>query len=109
MNELPPDLPRLQVLETWLRMQLATVQSRIRQVEEQERSRPEPIRPPQPDWLLETARLSGRRGDPLYVHHGACTAAKGKAITREEAMQALVQGVEPCPYCRPDTELGILG
>ncbi|WP_159393962.1 DUF6233 domain-containing protein [Streptomyces sp. NRRL F-5755] len=48
------------------------------------------------------------RGDPLYVYDGACRAAKGKAITREEAMQALVQGVEPCPYCRPDTELGIL-
>ncbi|MEV5592254.1 DUF6233 domain-containing protein [Streptomyces sp. NPDC052496] len=109
MTELPPDLTRLRTLETWLGIQLADVRARIQQVEQQERHRPEPIRPAQPDWLLETARLSGRRGDPLYVHDGACRAGKGKAITREEAMQALVQGVEPCPYCRPDTELGILG
>ncbi|MFH8596643.1 DUF6233 domain-containing protein [Streptomyces rimosus] len=45
----------------------------------------------------------------MYVHHGACRAAKGRAITREQALQALVQGVEPCPSCRPDTEPGILG
>ncbi|WP_394298401.1 DUF6233 domain-containing protein [Streptomyces rimosus] len=44
----------------------------------------------------------------MYVHHGACRAAKDRAITREQAMQALVQDVEPCPSCRPDTEVGIL-
>ncbi|WP_327722800.1 DUF6233 domain-containing protein (plasmid) [Streptomyces sp. NBC_00490] len=32
--------------------------------------------------------------------------AKGTA--REQAVRALTDGVDPCPHCRPDTDLGIL-
>ncbi|MFE7400654.1 DUF6233 domain-containing protein [Streptomyces sp. NPDC057557] len=31
-----------------------------------------------------------------------------RAVTREQALQALVAGVRACTHCRPDTELGIL-
>ncbi|WP_030663801.1 DUF6233 domain-containing protein [Streptomyces rimosus] len=109
MSELPPDLPRLRTLETWLRLQLTAVRARIQFLEQQERDRPAPVRPPRPDWLLETERLGGRNGRPVRVHVGGCGQARGRAISREQAVDALGQGVEACYGCRPDTELGILG
>ncbi|MEU2791198.1 DUF6233 domain-containing protein [Streptomyces sp. NPDC007100] len=110
MSELPPDLTRLRTLETWLRLQLANVRARIQHLEQQERDRPAPVRPPRPDWLLETERLGGRDGRAVRVHVGGCgQAARGRAISREQAVDALGRGVEACYGCRPDTELGILG
>ncbi len=109
VSELPPDLPRLRTLETWLRLQLTAVRARIQFLEQQERNRPAPVRPPRPDWLLETERLGGRSGRPVRVHVGGCGQARGRAISREQAVDALGQGVEACYGCRPDTQLGILG
>lgn len=111
MNDaLPPDLPRLRVLETWLGMQLERVRTRITQLERQEteRQRAQAARPPAPDWLLETGISANQH--PVAVHVGGCHMAgkRSRSITRTEAAHALTSGVEACPHCRPDTELGII-
>ncbi|MGC5001173.1 DUF6233 domain-containing protein [Streptomyces sp. DT203] len=48
---------------------------------------------------------------PIEVHVGGCHAAgkRQRAISREQALAALADGVRACIHCRPDTELGILG
>lgn len=53
---------------------------------------------------------SGKGPVPQGVHVGGCGMAPGqpKAITREQALRALTDGVPACPYCRPDTDLGVL-
>ncbi|MFG2144145.1 DUF6233 domain-containing protein [Streptomyces sp. NPDC048696] len=65
--------------------------------------------PPPPDWVLAYQR-TGRGPTPEAVHVGGCSMAPGqpKAITREQALAALADGVSACEYCRPDTELGVL-
>ncbi|MFJ9029787.1 DUF6233 domain-containing protein [Streptomyces sp. NPDC102274] len=66
--------------------------------------------PPPPEWLIERG-IDARRS-PVAVHAGDCGMA-GKVkrpITREQAVAALVErGIRPCPLCRPDTALGVLG
>ncbi|WP_281155582.1 hypothetical protein [Streptomyces sp. HYC2] len=54
MNDLPPDLPRLRILETWLALTLDRVRHQIATAErrEQERQRGEQARPAAPDWIL---------------------------------------------------------
>lgn len=110
MNDLPPDLPRLRTLETWLSLTLTQVRQAIREAEqrEAERQRGEQARPPQPDWLLEMGL--NRDAPPTYVHAGGCwnTGTRSRGIDRAAALQALTDGVDACPHCRPDTELGWL-
>lgn len=67
--------------------------------------------PPAPsaDWELELD-LSKR---PAVVHVGGCTmGGKGwrtKALTRDQALRALgVDRIPACPYCSPDSVLGVL-
>lgn len=109
MSDLPPDLPRLRTLETWLEMTLARVRQQIA-VEEAaaaERSaRQAP--PPPPDWLLEHGIGTGRQ--PVRVHVGDCwdTRTRCKPASAEAARRALAEGVEACTHCRPDTALGVL-
>ncbi|MFJ2675098.1 DUF6233 domain-containing protein [Streptomyces sp. NPDC087525] len=66
--------------------------------------------PPPPEWLVERG-IDARRS-PVAIHAGDCPMA-GKMIrpiTREQAVEALVEhGIRPCPMCRPDTSLGVLG
>lgn len=64
---------------------------------------------PPPDWELELD-LSKH---PAVVHAGGCTmGGKGwrmRPITREAALRALgVDKIPACPYCSPDTVLGVL-
>ncbi|MYU24666.1 DUF6233 domain-containing protein [Streptomyces sp. SID8352] len=110
MPDLPPDLPRLRILETWLTMALAEVRAAITAAEraEAERQRGAEARPPAPDWLLEGG-LS-RDAPPVQVHVGGCWNAgkRGRALTRDDALRALAGGVRACDACRPDTELGYL-
>ncbi|MYR58286.1 hypothetical protein GTY54_19295 [Streptomyces sp. SID625] len=110
MNDLPPDLPRLRTLETWLALQLDQVRQHISAVEqrEQERQRGLDARPPAPDWIIEHSIGAVRK--PIAVHVGGChmTGARTKGIDRETALRALVEGVDACPHCRPDTELGFV-
>jgi hypothetical protein len=109
VNDLPPDLPRLRTLETWLLLTLDRVRQQIADAErrEAERQRGIDARPPTPDWLLELS-LGGRH--PLQVHVGGCHMAgkRPRGIPREEALRRLADGVPACGHCRPDTELGYL-
>ncbi|MET8325085.1 DUF6233 domain-containing protein [Streptomyces sp. NPDC005181] len=62
-----------------------------------------------PDWIVELSIGVGAR--PIEVHVGGCYAAgkRHRAITREQALAALADGIRACIHCRPDTELGVLG
>ncbi|MBM9617234.1 DUF6233 domain-containing protein [Streptomyces zhihengii] len=108
MTDLPPDLPRLRTLETWLLLALQRVRDRIADLErqEKERARGEAARPPVPDWTIELG-IGDDRG-PLYVHTGTCHMAghRRRPVTREAAARAIADGVEACTHCRADTGLG---
>ncbi|MER5966797.1 DUF6233 domain-containing protein [Streptomyces sp. NPDC002057] len=111
MSELPPDLPRLRTLETWLTVSLDRVRARIAEVETREAAlRPVRQRREEPGWVLAYLREQGRRV-PDSVHIDDCRMA-GKNIgplTREEARQILHAGqVQACAICRPDSDLGLI-
>jgi hypothetical protein len=110
VTDLPPDLPRLRTLETWLAYTLAEVRKAIEAAEQRERERERGIqnRPAPPDWLLELGL--NRDGPPVQVHAGGCWSAgkRSRGISRDEARRALVEGVKPCGACRPDCDLGLL-
>ncbi|MFJ7489659.1 DUF6233 domain-containing protein [Streptomyces sp. NPDC097727] len=109
MIELPPDLPRLRTLRAWHAMCLRTVDAAITAAEQRaaEQERGKEQRPPTPDWMVE--RGIGQGAPPIEVHIGGCHMARNtQAVTRGQALQALVAGVRACIHCRPDTELGIL-
>ena len=110
VNDLPPDLPRLRTLETWLAYSLDRVRREIAAAErrEQERQHGEQARPPNPDWILE--RGLNRDSPPVAIHVGGCHMAgkRWKGIDRATALRALAEGVEACGHCRPDAELGYL-
>jgi hypothetical protein len=109
VNDLPPDLPRLRTLETWLSLQLTHIRDAIAAAErrEAEQQRAAQARPPAPDWLLEQGL---NRDHALYIHTGDCVMAgkRVRPIDRTAAIQALTEGVTACGHCRPDSELGIL-
>ncbi|MFE0107075.1 DUF6233 domain-containing protein [Streptomyces sp. NPDC059009] len=112
MNDSLP-LTRLDMLRFLERVQLGDLQRTRRWIADEERrqaerQRGEQVRPPAPDWLIEMS-LNGR--SPLYIHAGDCHMAgkRSKAITREQARDALNQQVPACSHCNPDTELGLLG
>ncbi|MFF9123187.1 DUF6233 domain-containing protein [Streptomyces sp. NPDC014889] len=110
MNDLPPDLPRLRTLETWLAYSLKRVRQQIAAAERQEaeRQRGAEARPPTPDWILE--RGLNRDSPPVAVHLGGCHMAgkRWHGVDRATALRALADGVEACGHCRPDAELGYL-
>jgi hypothetical protein len=110
VTDLPPDLPRLRTLETWLALTLDQVRAAITAAEKREAERQHGIehRPPPPDWLLEHGL--NRDTPPLYVHVGGCWNAgkRSKGMARDEALRALADGVKACGACRPDTALGYL-
>ncbi|MEU1275296.1 DUF6233 domain-containing protein [Streptomyces sp. NPDC005799] len=107
-----PGLSRLLLLRFLERVQLRDLERTRRWIADEERREAErqrglEARPPAPEWLLERG-LSGR--EAVYVHVGDCWNAgkRGRGITREQAVRALVDGVKACPACRPDTALGVL-
>lgn len=110
MNDLPPDLPRLRTLETWLQLTLDQVRRAIAAAErrEAERQRGVEARPPAPDWLIELGL--NRDAPPVQVHVGDCwnSGKRTRGIGRDEALRALADGVKACGACRPDSELGFL-
>ncbi|MEU9117507.1 DUF6233 domain-containing protein [Streptomyces sp. NPDC048483] len=110
MSELPPDLPRLRTLETWLQLTLDQVRRHIALAEQQaaiQRASDPPPAPP--EWVVQLS--VGSEGRPIAVHVGGCASAgrRARGISRDQAIRALTDGLEPCALCRPDTELGILG
>lgn len=108
MNDLPPDLPRLRTLETWLATSLHRVRQQIAAAEQREAEQQRGIaaQPPTPDWMIEGGL--NRDAPPVYVHVGGCHMAgkRSKGVDRNTALRALTEGVDACPHCRPDSELG---
>ncbi|MGW0753388.1 DUF6233 domain-containing protein [Streptomyces sp. NPDC002587] len=47
---------------------------------------------------------------PVMVHTGDCSMgmARSRPATREQAAEALAQGMEACAICRADLALGVL-
>ncbi|WP_030800035.1 DUF6233 domain-containing protein [Streptomyces sp. NRRL F-3273] len=115
MRDLPPDLERLRVLETWLLLSLDRVREQIAAVERETcphrapappaGPRPAgPPGPPTPAWGIADAGL----GIPApEVHRGDCWArgATLRPVSAEEARTALAEGVQACEVCRPDRVL----
>ncbi|KAF0646291.1 DUF6233 domain-containing protein [Streptomyces fradiae] len=107
MSELPPDLPRLEVLRTWLQLTLAQVDARITQLRAEQAARQRAVPAPEPDYRIQRGLDAGR--SPVKVHLGDCgLARKAPGVSEATARQALVEGVAACEVCRPDAELGIL-
>ncbi|MFV8127557.1 DUF6233 domain-containing protein [Streptomyces syringium] len=98
MSDLPPDLPRLRTLETYLDLQLQAVRKALAQHT--------PSAAPSDDtWVLQHVR--GAPDRPLnWLHHSTCHLAKGARLSRREAEIALAEpGVQPCGACKPDGRL----
>lgn len=106
-DHLPPDLPRLRTLETWLTLTLDEVRRAIA-AKEREAAQTRRTPPPPPDWVIEMSLT----GTPVTVHVGGCrmggTAGRTKPLIRDQALRALTEGIEACQFCRPDSELGVL-
>lgn len=108
MSELPPDLPRLHTLRTWLQLALAEIDEAIVVAQRREAQEQRAVPPPSPDWVVQLG--IGRDAHPVAVHVGGCGTAgrRARPISRDQAVRALTEGIEACGLCRPDTELGIL-
>ncbi|WP_406383181.1 DUF6233 domain-containing protein [Streptomyces sp. NBC_00117] len=39
---------------------------------------------------------------------GAARGKRSRGVDRDQALRAMTEGVDVCPRCRPDTELGVL-
>ncbi|MFD8951957.1 DUF6233 domain-containing protein [Streptomyces xanthophaeus] len=109
MSVLPPDLPRLRTLVTYLRGELGRAERALSAAEEAEaaaaRRRP-PLEPPA--WLVERGIGTGR--PPVRVHAGGCwdTGKRCAPATPEQIRGLLAAGIPACTHCRPDTALGVL-
>lgn len=109
MSVLPPDLPRLRTLVTYLRGELGRAEQALATAEEREAlatSRRPPKEPPA--WLVERGIGSGR--PPVRVHTGDCwdTGNRCAPADPEQIRRLLAEGVAACIHCRPDTALGVL-
>lgn len=111
MNDGP--LSRLDALRFLERIQVRDLDRTRRWIADEERRTSErqralAARPPQPDWLIEQGIAGGRA---VYVHQGGCTMVgrRSKAAEQDQALRALVEGVDPCPHCRPDNALEYFG
>jgi hypothetical protein len=106
----PSRLTQLRFLE---RVQLSDLERTRRWIADEERREAErqrgaDARPPAPDWLIEIGL--GHNTPPVYVHVGDCHMAgkRSRGVDRATAQRALTEGVDACPHCRPDSELGFL-
>ncbi|OEJ20796.1 hypothetical protein AR457_41710 (plasmid) [Streptomyces agglomeratus] len=108
--DLPPDLPRLRTLETFLLALLAWVRERITSLEQQAVIHEKIARQrPPAEWTLEIS-INGHT--PMRVHVGEGCALSGtqvrtREISRQEAIRWIGDGVEACPLCHPDSLLRI--
>ncbi|MFE3996529.1 DUF6233 domain-containing protein [Streptomyces goshikiensis] len=109
MSVLPPDLPRLRTLVTYLRGELGRAEQALAAAEEREAAttRQQPAREP-PAWLVERGIGAGRL--PARLHTGDCwdTSKRCVPAAAEQLRRLLAEGVPACIHCRPDTTLGML-
>ncbi|GAA3044180.1 hypothetical protein GCM10017562_01340 [Streptomyces roseofulvus] len=107
---LPDDLPQLRTIAKLAEILGAAARARIAEIEAREAAlRPQRPRPEGPAWVLGYLRERGRPV-PDRVHLADCRmAAKHTApLGRDQARAVLAEGKVPaCPFCRPDTELGL--
>ncbi|MFD1657770.1 DUF6233 domain-containing protein [Streptomyces caeni] len=116
MNERSPS--RLELLRFARRVIVQQATAALAQIDqwiadeerrETERHTGEARRPRTPEWLME--RGIGTGSPPTRIHKGDCHMAKGvrvKAITEEQARQALYAHIAACPHCDPDTALQVV-
>ncbi|MGW7363191.1 DUF6233 domain-containing protein [Streptomyces sp. NPDC054841] len=113
MSEKVSRLERLRSVREWLVWQLRRTDETIADLERQEVAAARAARtlpPPQPGWKL-AMRRSGGKPSPDAVHTSHCGMAGNhtKPLAREQALRAITEdGIAACPYCRPDTDLGVL-
>ncbi|MFI8280976.1 DUF6233 domain-containing protein [Streptomyces sp. NPDC085929] len=107
MSVLPPDLPRLRTLVTYLRGELSRTEQALAAAEELEAATARKQPPPEPPaWLVE--RGIGVSRLPARVHTGDCwdSGKRCAPATAEQVRWLLAEGVPACPHCRPDAALG---
>lgn len=110
-DDLPPDPERLRVLRTFLQLQLAAVDEKIRQVEAGEQSRM--ARPATSWWLQHLPPAAGGRGRGVLHRDGCWAMPKQRMhlhpLTRDEATLACKRvspdEIEPCGVCHPERDL----
>ncbi|MFF9011162.1 DUF6233 domain-containing protein [Streptomyces goshikiensis] len=108
MSVLPPDLPRLRTLVTYLRGELSRTEQALASAEECDaataRKQAQPA-PESPAWLVERGIGVGRL--PVRVHTGDCwdTRSRCTPAGADQIRALLAQGIPACPHCRPDTAL----
>lgn len=118
MSDLPPDLPRLRTLQTYLGLQLQQVNARIEDLEKTARTPDASPSPPPAKSGPEAAqgaalaelrwwRFVPNRGTPGGVlHRGDCHLASGGALLNlTEARLILDEGARPCDGCCPEVRL----
>jgi len=113
VSEKASRLDRLRSVREWLVWQLRRTDDTIAELERQEvvavraaRTLPAPA----PGWKLAMGRAGGQP-TPDSVHTSDCGMAgrNTKPLGREQALRTIAEdGVTACPYCRPDTGLGVL-
>ncbi|MDK1476945.1 DUF6233 domain-containing protein [Streptomyces sp. 549] len=97
-DRLPPDLDRLRVLETWLRLELTAVQDRISHLTAESQT------------LYRIRRDSHGISRTAVLHHAGCFITGGHILTPSEARTALTDPtltdvLEQCAQCRPGERL----
>ncbi|MGW0967236.1 DUF6233 domain-containing protein [Streptomyces sp. NPDC002516] len=116
MSEKVSRLQHLRSVRAWLLWQLRRTDDTIAELERQEVAATRAARtsPPAPrGWKLAMRRAGGggTSASPDAVHTDDCGLAgkNTKPLAREQALRAITEdGVTACPYCRPDTDLGVL-
>ncbi|MBT1188998.1 hypothetical protein HET69_34705 [Streptomyces sp. CJ_13] len=112
MSVLPPDLPRLRTLVTYLRGELSRTEQALAAAEEREaataRKQATQASPEPAAWLVERGIGVGRL--PVRVHAGDCwdTRSRCTPADADQIRALLAQGIPACLHCRPDTTLGML-
>jgi hypothetical protein len=103
-------LEMLRFLRRYVVQELARIDDWIQQEQlhadhERERRRIATRAAERPWWI----QLEGNR--PVRLHLGGCFFIsrhdEGRACTRDQAVEALARGAEPCGGCRPDADLGV--
>ncbi|MCW2870102.1 DUF6233 domain-containing protein [Actinacidiphila oryziradicis] len=96
---LPPDIERLQVIRTYLQLQLAAVDAAIAAAE----TGAQPwLATPATAWRLQHLPSAAGRVGRGVLHRDDCWFVGGAPIGREEAVIALGEpGVEACDACHP--------
>lgn len=98
-------------MREWQVYQLGRTDRTIAELEQQEAAAARTARTlPPPE--LEACIATGRRpAHPDAVHTSDCGMAgkRTRPMSRDQALRAITEdGIPPCPYCRPDTDLGVL-